>query len=160
MGQLHPIRPSNQNLLCGPSSHLVVVLTGGPPLSSRSHARLNRNLVSLSCGPVHDSRSSPLPHDSVADPRAPLISSFFSHLSAGFGRGATDAELTPGSHDIWAASHLLGPATFCPHSAARLLASTGGSQCPVTALIRVWLYVSLHVGPTCNARLLRRREPG
>ena len=34
MGCGHPIRPSNQNLPCGPSSHLVVVPTGGPPLSS------------------------------------------------------------------------------------------------------------------------------
>jgi hypothetical protein len=38
MGQLHPIRPSNQNLPCGPSSNLVVVQTGGPPLSF-THAR-------------------------------------------------------------------------------------------------------------------------
>jgi hypothetical protein len=38
-------RPSNQNTPCGPSSRLVVVPTGGPPLSSRSHAHLARNLL-------------------------------------------------------------------------------------------------------------------
>jgi hypothetical protein len=33
MGQLHPIRPSNQNTPCGPSNNLVVVPTGRPSLS-------------------------------------------------------------------------------------------------------------------------------
>ena len=54
---------------------------------------MTRKVVTLSCGPAHDSRSPLLPRDSVADPRAPLVGSFFSHLSAGFGPCATDAEL-------------------------------------------------------------------
>lgn len=44
------------------------------------------------------------------------------------------------------ASHLLGPATPCTHTLTRPHVLTGGFQCLATALLHVWLYVSLARG--------------